>query len=78
MTKNIKILGPGCPKCKALTRVVQDTVSENNLDATIEKVQDITEIMEYNVLTTPALLVDNQVVIKGRVPSKGEILAVLA
>ena len=77
MTKIIKILGTGCPKCQSMTGVVKDVVLENNIDATIEKVEDIMEIMKFNVMTTPALVIDNVIVIKGRVPSKDEVLAFL-
>lgn len=77
MSKTIKILGTGCPKCQSLTGVVKDVVSENNIDATIEKVEDIMEIMKYNVMTTPALVIDDVITIKGRVPSKEEVLALL-
>lgn len=73
----IKILGTGCPKCQSMTRVVKDVVSENNIDATIEKVEDIMEIMKFNVMTTPALVIDDVITIKGRVPSKDEVLALL-
>ncbi|MWW25015.1 thioredoxin family protein [Algibacter lectus] len=71
----IKILGTGCPKCKTMTTVVREVVSENNIEATIEKVEDIIEIMKFDVMTTPALVIDNVVTIKGRVPSKDEVLA---
>jgi len=77
MTKIIKILGTGCPKCKTMTSIVQDVVLENNIDATIEKVEDIMEIMKFNVMTTPALVIDDIITIKGRVPSKDEVLALL-
>jgi small redox-active disulfide protein 2 len=77
MTKIIKILGTGCSKCKTMTAVVKDVISENNIDATIEKVEDLTEIMKFNVMSTPALIIDNVVTIKGRVPSKNEVLALL-
>jgi len=77
MTKVIKILGTGCPKCQSLAGVVKDVVSENNIDATIEKVEDIMEIMKFNVMITPALVIDDMITIKGRVPSKDEVLALL-
>lgn len=77
MSKSIKILGTGCPKCQTLTKVVTDVVAENNIDAQIEKVEDIVDIMTYNVMMTPALVIDNVVKIKGRVPSKDEILELL-
>jgi small redox-active disulfide protein 2 len=77
MTKVIKILGTGCPKCQSMTGVVKDVVLENNIDATIEKVEDIMEIMKFNVMITPALVIDDVIAIKGRVPSKEEVLALL-
>jgi small redox-active disulfide protein 2 len=73
MKLDIKILGPGCPKCKTLEKVTNEVVAENNFDATVSKVEDIMEIMTYNVLSTPALVINKQVVIKGMVPSKEEI-----
>lgn len=78
MTKAIKILGTGCPKCKQTTAIVQDVVNENNIDATIEKVEDIMKIIEYNVLSTPAIVIDEEIMIKGRVPSKKEVLELLS
>ena len=77
MTKVIKILGTGCPKCQSMTGIVKDVVSANNIDATIEKVEDIMEIMKFSVMTTPALVIDDVITIKGRVPSKDEVLALL-
>ncbi len=77
MTKVIKILGTGCPKCQSMTGVVKDVVSENDIDATIEKVEDIMEIMKFNIMITPALVIDDLITIKGRVPSKDEVLALL-
>ncbi|MFD0836808.1 thioredoxin family protein [Mariniflexile aquimaris] len=77
MTKVIKILGTGCPKCQTMTNLVKDVVSENNIDASIEKVEDIMEIMKFNVMTTPALVIDDVITIKGRIPSKDEVLALL-
>ena len=77
MSKVIKILGTGCPKCQSMTGVVKDVVVENNIEATIEKVEDIMEIMKFNVMSTPALVVDGVITIKGRVPSKEEVLALL-
>jgi len=78
MTKAIKILGTGCPKCKQTTAIVEEVVKENNLNATIEKVEDIMKIMEYNVLSSPAIIIDEEIMIKGRVPSKKEVLELLS
>ena len=77
MTKIIKILGTGCPKCQSMTGVVKDVVSTNNIDATIEKVEDIMEIIKFNIMTTPALVIDDIITIKGRVPSKDEVMRLL-
>lgn len=74
---DIKILGTGCPKCKFLENMTREVVANNGIDATISKVEDIMEIMQYNVMSTPALVVDGKVRIKGRVPSADEILKVL-
>ncbi|MBW6497682.1 MAG: TM0996/MTH895 family glutaredoxin-like protein [Bacteroidales bacterium] len=73
MALDIKILGPGCPKCKTLEKLTNEVVAENNYDATVTKVEDIMEIMTYNVLSTPALVINKQVMIKGTIPSKDEI-----
>ncbi len=77
MSKVIKVLGTGCPKCKTMVSVVQDVISQHNIDASIEKVEDIMEIMKFNVMTTPALVIDDVITIKGRVPSKDEVLTLL-
>jgi small redox-active disulfide protein 2 len=73
----IKILGPGCPKCKTLDKLTREVVEQNGIDATITKVEDIMEIMKYGVMSTPALVVDGRVLIKGRVPSSDEIKKIL-
>ena len=73
----IKILGTGCPKCKALEKVTRDVVAENGIDANVTKVEDIMDIMKYGVMTTPALVVDGKVVLKGHVPSKEEVKELL-
>lgn len=77
MVKVIKILGTGCQKCKAMTSIVEEVVKVNNIDARVEKVEDIVEIMKCNVMTVPALLIDDVVALKGRVPSKQEVLTLL-
>lgn len=74
---NIQILGTGCPKCKALEKLTRDAVEKNGISAEISKVEDIVEIMKFNVLTTPALVIDGKVVLKGRVPSEKEITEIL-
>ena len=69
----IKILGPGCPKCKTLEKLTREVVEQNGINAAVTKVEDIVEIMNYSVMTTPALVIDGKVVVKGRVPSAEEI-----
>jgi small redox-active disulfide protein 2 len=73
----IKILGPGCPKCKTLEKLTREVVEQNGIDASITKVEDIVEIMKYGVMTTPALVVNGKVEMKGRVPSSDEIKQLL-
>lgn len=69
----IEILGTGCTKCKQLAANAQQAVNEMGIEATIEKVEKIEDIMEYGVLKTPALVVDEQVKVMGRVPSAEDI-----
>lgn len=65
----IQILGTGCPKCVKTTKVVREVVEELGIDAEIEKVTDLNEIMAFNVMMTPAVAIDGQVKMAGRVPS---------
>ena len=69
----IKILGTGCAKCKSLEELTRKVVKESGIDANVSKVEDIAEIMKYNIMTTPALVVNGKVVSKGRIPSANEI-----
>lgn len=69
----IKVLGTGCSKCKALEKVTREAVEKTGVNATITKVEDIVEIMKFNVMTTPALVIDGEIVVKGKVPSVAEI-----
>lgn len=73
----IKILGTGCPKCKSLEKLTREVVEQNGIDATVTKVEDIYQIMKYGVMTTPALVVNEKVEIKGRIPSAEEIKQLL-
>ena len=70
---NIKILGPGCQKCKVLQDRTLEVIKENAFDASVTKVDDIVEIMNYNILATPAIVIDEKVVSKGSLLSKEEI-----
>jgi small redox-active disulfide protein 2 len=69
----IKILGSGCSKCKSLEEITRKVVKDNGIDANITKVDDIIDIMKYNIMITPALVVNEKVVSKGRIPSVEEI-----
>jgi len=73
----IQILGTGCPKCKSLEKVTREVVEQNGIEATVTKIEDIIEIMKFNIMTTPALVVDGKVLVKGRVPSKEELKVLL-
>jgi small redox-active disulfide protein 2 len=73
----IKILGTGCPKCKSLEKLTREVVEQNNINANITKVEDIMDIMNYGVMSTPALVVNEKVEIKGRIPSSEEIINIL-
>jgi len=74
----IKILGTGCPKCKSLEKLTREVVEMNNISATVTKVEDIMDIMNYGVMSTPAIVIDEKVVMKGRVPSSGELIELLS
>ena len=69
----IKILGPGCYKCDALEKHVKEVVGELQLDATIDHVKDMKQILEYPILRTPGLVINGEVVSAGQVPSKAEV-----
>ena len=71
----IKVLGSGCPNCKRLEKLAREAVAELGVEATVTKVTDFDQIMAYDILATPALVIDEQVVVSGRVPRKDEIVA---
>ena len=73
----VLVLGPGCAKCKSTYAVVERVIRENNLDVKFSKVEDIEQIMRYNIMTTPAVVVDGKVILKGKVPSESEIRQLL-
>ena len=70
---DIKVLGPGCPKCRETEKIVKEAVAEAGTDATVEKVTDVMEIAGYGVFMTPAVVVDGQVKCVGKVPGKVEV-----
>ena len=69
----IKVLGTGCARCRSLEKITQKAVEELELDATVEKVEDIQKIMEYAVMRTPALVINEKVVMSGQVPKVAQI-----
>ncbi|KPL06693.1 hypothetical protein AMJ71_09570 [candidate division TA06 bacterium SM1_40] len=71
--KNLQILGTGCHKCEKLAELVESTANEMGIEYTLEKVTDIQKIMDFGVMITPALVVDGDVKIAGKVPSIKEI-----
>jgi len=71
----IKVLGPGCPKCKKTEEIVRQAVAESGADATVEKVTNLTQIVSYGVMGTPAVVVDGVVRVFGKVPRKEEVLS---
>ncbi len=73
----IKILGTGCPNCKTLEKRVRRVIKKNNLSFPVEMVNDIEKIMTYNILFTPALVINDEVIVKGRVLSEKEILSLI-
>ena len=75
--KTIKVLGPGCPKCKATFRNVEEAVKQLGIEVELTKVEDIEEMMKYNVLTTPVLVIDEEIKIKGRIAQIDEIKELL-
>ena len=70
---NVKVLGAGCANCKKLEGLVRKVVGEQGLEAEVEKVTDYTEIMKWNVMSTPGLVVNDKVVSTGRIPKESEI-----
>lgn len=70
----VKILGPGCSKCRTLEARVKEVVAKNNIQAEIQKVEDINEMMSYGIMMTPALVVDEKVVSFGIVPKEEQII----
>lgn len=77
MATSIKILGPGCAKCKATFEVVKKAVEQSIVQADITKIEDLEGMMKYDILTTPVVVVNEQIKISGRVPTVDEIIKLL-
>lgn len=70
---DIKVLGPGCPKCQQTEKIVKEAVAETGVSANVEKVTDIRKIAEYGVFGTPAVVVDGDVKSVGKIPTKQDV-----
>jgi len=71
---NIKILGIGCPRCRKLEEKVKEIVSENNISAEVEKVTDIQDMIKYNIMMTPGLVINEKLKSFGNIPKDEQIL----
>ena len=76
--RTVKILGAGCTKCKQTEAVVREAMEKFGIEADVQKIEDIQQIIQYNVLSTPAVVVDEVVKLKGRVPTINEIKEALS
>ncbi len=76
--KKLQILGTGCPKCKKLAELTEEAANELGIDYGIEKVSEVQKIMEFGVMVTPALAVDGEVKVAGKVPSVDDIKKMIA
>jgi small redox-active disulfide protein 2 len=75
--KKLQILGTGCPKCKKLTELTEAAAKAAGIEYELEKVTDINDIVAFGVMTTPALVVDGEVKVAGRLPSASELQSML-
>jgi small redox-active disulfide protein 2 len=75
---DIKILGPGCPNCQRLEKIAREAVVEMGVEATLTKVSDMRQIMTYDIVGTPGLVINGKVVSSGRIPTKAEVTTWIA
>lgn len=75
--KKLQILGTGCPKCKKLTELTEEAAKSIGIDYEIEKISDIQQIMKFGVMMTPALVVDGEVKLSGKVPSVDDLKKII-
>jgi small redox-active disulfide protein 2 len=73
----IKVLGPGCPKCKTLEKATRQAVEELGVPANVQKEEDIVKIMNYGVMRTPALIINDKLIFSGKVPSVAELKVII-
>jgi small redox-active disulfide protein 2 len=74
----VKILGTGCPNCKRLEKVAREALADMGIEATVTKVTDMVDILAYNIPATPGLVIDEEVVSYGRIPTKAETTSLIA
>ncbi|MEJ5258418.1 MAG: thioredoxin family protein [Fervidobacterium sp.] len=78
MARKIEVLGSGCPKCKQTLKIIETAIQELGINAVVEKVQDIDEIISRGVVATPAVAIDGKVVLSGKIPTLDEAKALLS
>jgi len=71
--KDVKVLGTGCANCKATVKLVEEIANAKNVEIALEKVEDIQKIMTYNIMSTPAVVIDGQVVHAGGIPTRSKV-----
>ena len=76
--KKIEVLGSGCPKCHKLESLVKDAVAKHGIDAEVTHVYDLNKILDYGVMVTPALVVDGELKISGKLPGESELLKAIS
>ena len=74
---DVKVLGPGCARCKTLEKAVFNALAELDIAASVNKVEDVVKIMEYGVMSTPALVINEKVIFSGRIPSHSDLKEML-
>jgi small redox-active disulfide protein 2 len=71
--KDIKVLGTGCANCKATVKLIEEIANAKGVEITLEKVEDIQKIMAYNIMSTPGVVIDGQVVHAGGIPARSKV-----
>lgn len=77
LNMEIKVLGTGCVKCKSLEKLTNEVIAESGIAASVEKIEDIYKIMQFGVMSTPALVINQKVVLSGRLPSAAELKEII-
>lgn len=77
MKLNVKVLGTGCPTCQKLYKNVQEVILENNIEAELQKIEDLEKIMSYGIMSVPALIVNEKIKFVGKNPNKNELIKYL-